>query len=85
MNIITQNHLILERLIPDILKVDFVRGQNFCFEIFCKKKYKNFTKNHLICVKHEEKKVKQVKMHNFLVCARFFFAKSEIFCAVARP
>ena len=36
---------------------------------FCKKKSKNITKNHLICVTHEEKTVKEVKVHTFLVCA----------------
>ena len=41
---------------PDILKVDFLRGQNFSFEILSKKKEgKYHTKNRLICVKHEEK------------------------------
>ena len=50
----------------DILKVDFfLRGQNFSFEILCRKKCRNITKNHLICVKHEEKTVKEVKMHKF--------------------
>ena len=29
---------------------------------------KKITKNHLLCVKHEEKTVKEVKMHTFLVC-----------------
>ena len=43
----------------DILKVDFLRGQNFSFEILRKKKCKNITKNHLICVKHEEKNCKR--------------------------
>ena len=33
------------------------------------KKWKNITKNHLICVKHKGKTVKEVKMHNFLDCA----------------
>ena len=42
----------------DILKVDFLCSQNFSFEILRKKKCKNITKNHLICVKHEEKTVK---------------------------
>ena len=45
-----------------------MRVQNFSFEILRKKKYKNITKNHLMCKKHEEKTVKEVKMHIFLVC-----------------
>ena len=58
----------------DIIKVDFLRGQNFCFEILHKKKSKNITKKHLLCVKYEEEKnVKEVKMHNFLV----FTCKSQ--------
>ena len=40
----------------DILKVDFLRGQIFSFEILRKKKWKNITKNHLICVKNDNKK-----------------------------
>ena len=46
----------------------FLRGQNFRFEILRKKEFKHITKNHLICVKHEEKNVKEVKMHKLLVC-----------------
>ena len=54
----------------DILKADFFcAGKNFSFEILGKKKCKNITKNHLICVKREEKTVKEVKMHKLLVCA----------------
>ena len=54
----------------DILKADlFLRGENFNFEILRTKKCKNITKSHLICVKHEEKTVKEVKMHKFLVCS----------------
>ena len=34
-----------------------------------KKKRKNHTKNHIICVNHEEKAVKEVNMHKFWVCA----------------
>ena len=41
--------------LADILKVDFLRGQNLIFKILRKKKWKNITKNHLICVKNEEK------------------------------
>ena len=37
----------------------FLRGQNFSFEILRKKKCKNITKNHLICVKHGEKNCKR--------------------------
>ena len=62
----------------DILKVDFLRGQNFSFEILHKKKCKNIPKNHLIYVKHEEKTLKQVKMHTFLVCA----CKSQDFAQI---
>ena len=43
--------------------------QNFSFKILHKKKSINVTKNQLICVKHEEKTVKEVKMHKFLVWA----------------
>ena len=32
-----------------------------------KKKYKNHTKIHILCVNHEEKTVEEVEMHNFLV------------------
>ena len=53
----------------EILKVFFLRGQNFSFEILRKKKCKNITKNHLICVKHGEKTAKEVKKHKFLACA----------------
>ena len=49
-------------IIADIEKVDFLRGQNFNFEILHKKKWKNITENHLICVKNEEKTVKDVKL-----------------------
>ena len=44
--------------LTDILKVDFLRGQNLIFQILRKKKWKNITKNQLICVKNEEKTVK---------------------------
>ena len=47
----------------------FWRGQNFSFEILHKKKGKNIIKYHLICVKHEEKTVKEFKIHKSLVCA----------------
>ena len=39
----------------DILKVDFLRGQTLVLKFCIRKKCKNITKNHLICVKHEEK------------------------------
>ena len=42
-------------------------GQNFSFEILHMKKCKNITKSHLICVKNDEKTVKEVKMHKFLI------------------
>ena len=62
-------HVLMGRK-PDILKVVFLRGPNFSFEILRKIKCKNFTSNPLICVKQEEEKtVKEVKMHIFLVCA----------------
>ena len=46
-----------------------MRGLNFSFEILRKKNYKNLTKNYIICVKHDEKNVEEVKMYKFLVCA----------------
>ena len=46
-----------------------MHGQNFNFEILRKKKWKNITKNHLMCVKMKKKTVKEVKMHNFFICA----------------
>ena len=49
-----------------ILKVDFLRGQNFSFETLRKKKWKILMKKPLTCVKHDGKNVKEVKMHNFL-------------------
>ena len=56
--------------ISDILKVDFLRGQNFSLTFLCARNSAKLTqKNHIICVNHEEKKVKEVKMHKFLVCA----------------
>ena len=51
-----------------------------------KKNWKIIIKNYLICVKNEEKTVKKVKMHKFLVCAcksqdyaqsQKFFARSH--------
>ena len=39
------------------------------FHILSKKKYKNIAKNYIICLKREEKTVKEVKMHTLLVCA----------------
>ena len=65
-----------------------MRGQNFSFEILRKKRCKNIPKNHLLCVKHEEKTAKEVKMHKFLARAcksQDFAKKSESFGAVARP
>ena len=56
-------------LLPDILKVDFLRCPNFSFEILRKKKWKNITKNHLsVCEKFRKKTVKEVSINNFLVC-----------------
>ena len=49
-----------------------LHGQNISLE---KKKWKNIIKNHLLCVKNEEKTAKEVKMHEFLVC----LCKSEDF------
>ena len=43
---------------------------------------KNKDRNHLICVKHEEKTVKVIKMHQFLVCtykSQDFAQSLEIF------
>ena len=71
------NILILQQT---FLKSIFLRGQNFSFEILRKKKWKNITKNCLICVKHEEEKTaKEVKMHKFLVraCKSQDFAQSQ--------
>ena len=48
-----------ESFYTDIIKLDFVCGQNFSFEISHKKKCKNINKNNLICVKHEENFVKR--------------------------
>ena len=58
-------------------------GQKYSFEILRKKKCKNITKNHLICVKHEEKNAKKVKIHKFFVCAckSQDFAQSQKFFA----
>ena len=50
-------------------------SQKFSFEILRKKKYKNITKNPLICLTNEEQCVKDVKIHKFLVSA----GKSEDF------
>ena len=44
-----------------------MRSQTLVFNFLCKKKYKNITKNHTICLKHEEKTVKEVKIIFFLV------------------
>ena len=55
-----------QALVTDIIQIDFLRGQNLNFEILRKKMWKNITKNHLICVKNEEKTVKEVKLHKFL-------------------
>ena len=56
----------------DIVKVDFIlRGQNISFETLPKKKCRNLTKNHLMCVKHKLKKKteKSLKCIDFVVCA----------------
>ena len=45
----------------------FLRGLNFRFEILRKKKSKNHTKNHILCVNHEAKTVKEVKMNKLWV------------------
>ena len=42
-----------------------MRGQIISFEILRKKKWKNITKNHLICVKNDKKN--PLKVHKFLV------------------
>ena len=55
--------------IPDIPKVDFLHGQNFSFKMLCKKKLKNITKITYYVWKMKKTTVKEVKMHNFLVCA----------------
>ena len=57
-----------------------MRGQNFNFEILRKKKDKNITKNHLLCVKYEEEKTaKEVKMNEFLnrACKSQDFTQSQ--------
>ena len=43
--------------IPDILKVDLLRGQNFSLEILRKKNGKISLQNPLMCVKHDKKKL----------------------------
>ena len=50
---------------------------------FCAEKVQNIKKHHLICVKHEEKTVKEFKKHIFLVGVRKSqdFAKSQKFFA----
>ena len=51
----------IKKIITDILKVDFfLRGHNFSFEILRKKTCKKHTKNHMICVNHEAKTVKEI-------------------------
>ena len=71
----------------DILKVDFLRGQNFIFEILRKKKCKNHTKNHIKCVNHEEKTVKR-GVNAYILSLRIkisrFYAKSGKFCAATQ-
>ena len=47
--------------IADILKVNFLSGQTFSFEILHMKKMQKHHLNHLICVKHEEKQGKKGK------------------------
>ena len=55
--------------ISDILKVDFFCAvKALVSEILRQKKCKNHTLNHIICVNHEEKEEKEVKMHKHLVC-----------------
>ena len=51
-----------------------MRCQNFSFE-----KVQKCDKNHLICVKHEEKNVKEFKMYKLLVyaCKSQDFAQSQ--------
>ena len=53
--------------------------------ILRKKKYKNITKNHYICLKCEEKTVKGVEMHNLLVCAYKSQDFSKIQKKIAMP
>ena len=48
----------MDMLLADILKVDFFARSKLNFSNFAQKKWKNITKNHLICVKNEEKTVK---------------------------
>ena len=50
---------IVSVLWPDILKVDFLLGRYFSYQILSKKKCKIMIRNHLICVKHEEKQCKK--------------------------
>ena len=66
----------------------FVRGQNFSYEILRRKKCKNISKNHFICVKHEEKNCKRcynAKKFSLRMQISRFCANSDKFCAVARP
>ena len=51
----------LELWKSDILKDDILRDETFSFEILRNKSFKNITKNHIICVKHEEKYCKRGK------------------------
>ena len=57
----------------------FLRGQNLICQILRKKKWKNITKNHLICVKNEEKTVKtRLKLKNLVyACKSQDFAQSQ--------
>ena len=45
---------------PDILKVDFCAVKTYVLKFCAKKKCKNHTKNHRICLNHETKTVKEV-------------------------
>ena len=71
-------------LAQDILKVDFLR-----FEILRKKSTKSSLKITLYVYNMKKKTLKKVKMKREKNCLRIqisrFCAKSENFCAVARP
>ena len=46
-----------------------MRGQNYSFEILCKKKWKRSEKSPNMCETRRKKTKKEFKMYEFLVCA----------------
>ena len=53
-----QRFVILAMFCTDIIKVDFFARSKLNFSNFAQEKEENITKNHLTCVKNEEKTVK---------------------------